>query len=141
MLLVRKLTKDEKGMTAAFVAVLMLVLVALAGLVLDGGILMLKKLELSSASDASALAVSKAYDQSLWENEGKVVIDPILAEQHVITTLQKNMPTANIVEIVIDPVEQNKATIKTKAVVETVFMKAFGIEKRTIYITVKCVVG
>lgn len=141
MKILRKLLQDEKGMAAAFIAILMLVLIALAGLILDGGILMSKKLELSSASDASALAVSKAYDKGLWENEEKVEIDPILAEEYVITTLQKNMSSAKLVEINIDPIEKNKATIKTKAEVETVFMKAFGIDKRTIYITVKCVIG
>lgn len=137
----RDLYQDEKGLSAALIAVMMLVLIAFAGLILDGGILIAKRLELSAATDAAASSLAKAYDQPLWENEGIAVFDPILAEEYVIRLLNKNMPSAKLVEIVIDPVQQNKAVLKTKAEVETVFLKAFGINKRTTYISVTCTLG
>lgn len=138
-MIIEKMIKDERGITAAFLAVLMLVLIAFTGLILDGGLLMCGKLKLSAASDSAILSVIKAYNEEIWHEENKIVLDKVLVEKYVTKYLKENMKEAHIDQIKI--ASMNKVEITTYAEIETVFMKIFGIDKKRVYITVKCVVG
>ncbi|WBW95953.1 TadE/TadG family type IV pilus assembly protein [Oceanirhabdus sp. W0125-5] len=141
MNLIIRLKKDQRGIAAAFFAVMMLIFMALAGVIIDGGLMMVKKIQLTSASEAAILSITKTYDKDLWEQEGKVHLDPIMAEENVIKLLQENMREAELIEFKIDSVNHNSGWIKTKAECEMVFMQIFGIKKKTIYVNYDITVG
>lgn len=136
-----RLIKDERGIISAFFAIMMLVFMALAGIIIDGGILMLKKIELTSASEAAILSVAKAYNKEIWEKENRVEINPLQAEEYVQKLLSDNMKDAKLVDFGTDPLKKDTAWIKTKVKCEFVFMKIFGVNEKTLYVEYDVTVG
>ncbi|MPN43467.1 hypothetical protein SDC9_191027 [bioreactor metagenome] len=118
-------------------AAIMMMLIAMAGLITDGGIMMYTKIRLEAAADAAAHSTGAAYDAELWEESGIVELDPFVAEQYASILLNENFPEAVLESCEIDPVQKNVATVKARVVVQTVFMKVFGIDNKTIRVTVK----
>lgn len=132
MEIVRKLWRDQRGVSVVFVMVAMPVVIAMAGLVIDGGILMMTKLQLDNAVDAASLAATQGYDQEIWENEGQVVIlqsdAEILARQY----LTANMPRSTLRSVEVNPNSPNHVKVTAEAKAPVFFMQMFGINTRTI---------
>ncbi len=128
----RGLLDDERGMAAVLAAFIMLVIVALAGLVIDGGLLLYNEMRLEQATVAAARATRNAYDVVLWETQGIVELDPYLASKIAKEYLAYNLPEATVESCEVRPPKKNEAIVKTKVEVETIFVKIFGIDKKIV---------
>lgn len=136
-----ELYTNERGQAAALAAAVILMLIALTGLVVDGCLLIYNKVRLEAATEAAAHATFLAYDRELWENEGIVELDPYWAKHYATKLLNQNFPKAVLQSCEVGPVAKNTAIVKTSVEVELIFMKAFGIEKKTVRATIKNKVG
>ncbi len=130
--LIRLFLKDERGFAALLFAIMMPILIALAGLLIDGGLVMYSKAKLEAASEAAALSTIAAYDEEIWEDYGVVVIDEYTATLYAQYYLALNLPEAYIVFCEVDFINPSKVTLITEIPVEMVFAKAFGINERKI---------
>ncbi len=139
--MIKKLYQDDRGMVAVITAFFLLVLVALAGLVIDGGLLIYQRIRLEAATEAAAMATVEAYDVAIWEEHGIVELDPYWAEIHARNYLNINLPEAILESCEVNPFKKNQAIVRSKMEVNTVFMRAFGIEKRTIRTLVRSIGG
>jgi Flp pilus assembly protein TadG len=130
----RKITtilKSEKGNTLPLMAAVILLMIALAGIIIDTGLVIEAKLQLHSATKAAANASRKAYDQTIWDKEKKVVLIQGTMEAYANEYLHYNLPKAKLVDVTIF---NNYSTdvsgeIKTKYKVDLIFMKIFGIDE------------
>jgi len=140
-LILNQLIKSEAGNTLVIMAIVLLVLVAISGMVVDTGLLIEGKIKLHSATKAAAKSVVEAYDAEKWESERSVVLNPEVAEQTALIYLQYNLPEATIVSVVVPEESPNKAIVKTKLKVNFVFMKIFGVENCEVGSTITGIVG
>lgn len=70
----RRLVRDERGQVAPLVAVCLLGLLAVAGLVIDGGMMFSVRRHVQSLADGAARAGAMAVDESsLRENGGETI--------------------------------------------------------------------
>ncbi len=107
-----KATEHETGQNLVIFAVLLVVLVILAGLVIDGGFGLVKRREAQNAADAGALAGATALCEG----------DPSLAESQAIDyAVNRNHASTARVDIINDSVVVT-ATVEHK----TFFMGLFG---------------
>jgi hypothetical protein len=67
---------DESGMVTAFVVVFTLALLAMAGLVLDGGLTLAAKVRAIDDAQAAARAGAQAIDIPLYRATGQITLDP-----------------------------------------------------------------
>jgi hypothetical protein len=70
---------DESGMVTAFVVIFTLALLAMAGLVLDGGLTLAAKVQAIDDAQAAARAGAQAIDIPLYRSTGQVTLDPTQA--------------------------------------------------------------
>jgi len=70
---------DESGMVTAFVVVFTLALLAIAGLVLDGGLTLAAKVRAIDDAQAAARAGAQAIDIPLYRATGQIALDPTQA--------------------------------------------------------------
>ncbi|HET9690075.1 MAG TPA: hypothetical protein VFP61_02910 [Acidimicrobiales bacterium] len=70
---------DESGMVTAFVAIFTLALLAMAGLVLDGGLTLAAKVRAIDDAQAAARAGAQAIDIPLYRATGQITLDPTQA--------------------------------------------------------------
>lgn len=84
--------REESGQTAVLVAVTILGLLAIAGLVIDGGVLFSARRGLQSLADGAARAGAMAIDEASLRQSGgaSVILDPLIAEQAVADYLEAN---------------------------------------------------
>ena len=79
--------RQERGAVAPLVAVMLLGLLAMAALVIDGGLLFAERRDLQAAADGAARAGAMAIDEDLLRETGAVRLDPasarIAAERYV----------------------------------------------------------
>lgn len=71
----------EAGQALVLVAMLLVGLMAVAGLAVDGGILFAQRRSLQNVADAAALAGAMQIDEDAYRAAGAVVLDPAAAEQ------------------------------------------------------------
>ena len=79
--LVRRLRDDESGQIIVLVAILMVGLVAVVGLVTDGGLVFSQRRDLQNVADAAALAGAMQIDQDAYRASGAVALDEPAARQ------------------------------------------------------------
>ena len=79
----RRLVSDERGQVAPLVAVCLLGLVAIAGLVVDGGMMFSVRREIQSLADGAARAGAMAVDESALRTSGgeSIKLDPEAARR------------------------------------------------------------
>jgi len=70
---------DEEGMVTAFVVIFTLALLAMAGLVLDGGLALAAKVHAIDDAQAAARAGAQAIDIPLYRSTGTITLDPAQA--------------------------------------------------------------
>jgi uncharacterized membrane protein len=72
---VTSLQRDERGQVMIMVAIFMAGLVAVVGLVTDGGLMFAQRRDLQNAADAAALAGAMQIDERAYRATGEVVLD------------------------------------------------------------------
>ena len=72
--------RGERGAVAPLVAMMLLGLLALAALVIDGGLLFAERRDLQGLADGSARAGAMAIDEDLLRETGTVRLDPAAAQ-------------------------------------------------------------
>lgn len=110
----------EKGSAAVFFCLLLPVILAIAGMCIDGSYLLYKKAELGSATKFAAISATAFYHT---EN-GRIIIDSDPAEGAAETTLKKNCTDAWINQFTI---QENECTVDSALVVTFFFVRIFGI--------------
>jgi len=122
--------KREAGWVIAWLVVLAPLLLSLLGLVLDGGILMLRSQALDAASDAAALAATDAWDRDYWKWNGRVRIDLGGADSMARQYLARNMPDARVVQVTVS--SSNRVNVRTEAKVPFFFLRILGWKEQTV---------
>ena len=82
-----RMRRDEEGQLSAFVAILVLPLVAVAGLVYDGGSVMAAHQEAITEAFQAARAGAQALDANALRQAGTVVVDPVAARSAALAYL------------------------------------------------------
>ncbi len=72
--------RGERGAVAPLVAMMLLGLLALAALVIDGGLLFAERRDLQGLADGAARAGAMAIDEDLLRETGAVRLDPAAAQ-------------------------------------------------------------
>jgi uncharacterized membrane protein len=72
--------RGERGAVAPLVAVMLLGLLALAALVIDGGLLFAERRDLQGLADGAARAGAMAIDEDLLRETGTLRLDPAAAQ-------------------------------------------------------------
>ena len=72
----RRRVGAEEGMVTAFVVIFTLALLAMAGLVLDGGLALAAKVHAIDDAQAAARAGAQAIDIPLYRSTGTITLDP-----------------------------------------------------------------
>jgi len=85
---VRRLHSDERGQIIVLVAILMIGLVAVVGLVTDGGLVFSQRRDLQNVADAAALAGAMQIDENAYRASGAVVLDERAARQAAVEYLE-----------------------------------------------------
>ncbi len=85
----RELAADESGQALALTAIFLMGLVAVVGLVADGGLVMAQRRDLQHAADAAAAAGAMQLDEAAYRASGGavVVLDPGAAREAAIVRL------------------------------------------------------
>jgi uncharacterized membrane protein len=84
---VRQLRAGEAGQVLVLVAVLLLGLVAVAGLATDGGLVFAQRRDLQNLADAAALAGAMQIDEGAYRGGGAVALDQAAARHAAETYL------------------------------------------------------
>ncbi|MDP2949754.1 MAG: pilus assembly protein TadG-related protein [Chloroflexota bacterium] len=71
----RRFSADEGGQVIVMVAITMVGLVAVVGLVSDGGLVFAQRRDLQNVADAAALAGAMQVDEGAYRASGSVVLD------------------------------------------------------------------
>ena len=72
--------REDRGAVAPLVAVMLLGLLAMAALVIDGGLLFAERRDLQGMADGAARAGAMAIDEDLLRETGAVRLDPAAAQ-------------------------------------------------------------
>ena len=75
----RRRLGEEEGMVSAFVVIFTLALLAMAGLVLDGGLALSAKVRAIDDAQAAARAGAQAINIPLYRSSGQITLDPAQA--------------------------------------------------------------
>lgn len=73
--------RDERGVVAPLVAIMLLGLLAIMALVIDGGVLFAARRDLQGLADGAARSGAMSVDIDELRRSGQVRLDPSLAEQ------------------------------------------------------------
>lgn len=103
------------------------VLLVLAGLLIDGGRIILSFNKLFQSTHIAAEANLGSYDRELWKTKREVKLDFPLSEMIVRDVLYYNMKEADIVFIV--PISQSSIMVRTESEVPIVLMQKIAEDK------------
>jgi len=137
--MIARLLRNEKGSAFAVFAIFLPVLIAVMGLVIDGGNVFYNKIRLDMATEAAALSTISSYNKEIYETQGIVILDAVHGKTMAEKYLKANFPEAEIESVNVEP--QNTATVYTSMTVEFHFMKIFGMKEKKINSHCKCVGG
>ncbi|HEY3366949.1 MAG TPA: pilus assembly protein TadG-related protein [Symbiobacteriaceae bacterium] len=124
------MSRREAGWVTTWLVVFAPALIAFMGLVLDGGVLLVKQQKLDAAADAAALAATDAWDREYWKWNGAVRIDPGGADGLARQYLTRSLPDARLVEVTVNPA--NRVNVRTELTVPFFFMRIVGMKERTL---------
>lgn len=85
LLFLKKIIKDENGNTLVFAALTMVVLIGMAGLAIDGGLVYMTRAGLQKTTDAAVL--SGAQELTNTQDKVNTVVNDILTAQHESSSL------------------------------------------------------
>ena len=118
--------KNNKGNIIILLCMGLPLLIAIAGMCIDGGLLMYYEAKLMAATKLAAISASSHYTA----NEGKVIING--KESDADEVLSKNFNGAKIQDsgFILDG---NKVTVNTEVKIDFAFMKIFNINNTIIH--------
>jgi Flp pilus assembly protein TadG len=79
---------DQSGQAIVLVTILMVGLVAVVGLVTDGGLVFSQRRDLQNVADAAALAGAMQIDEGVYRASGEVLLDEPAARQAAVQYLE-----------------------------------------------------
>jgi len=121
--IVRHLRGDESGQIIVLVAILMVGLVAVVGLVTDGGLVFSQRRDLQNAADAAALAGAMQIDESAYRASSAVVLDERAARQAAVEYLEAE---GDITYVVVVRPARVEVSVSRRA--STGFLQVIGID-------------
>ncbi len=74
------MNRDQQGAVTVFVTIMTVALLAVAGLVVDGGRILAARREASNVAESAARAGSQALDVTVLRAQNRVVLDPARAQ-------------------------------------------------------------
>jgi uncharacterized membrane protein len=115
---------EERGQVIVLVAVLMVGLVAIVGLVTDGGLLFTQRRNLQNVADSAALAGAMRIDENAYRGSGggSVVLDEGAAYQAAVEYLQEEGDLGYRVDVTAGRVE-----VSVSRQASTGFLRVIGI--------------
>lgn len=119
--------RNKKGYSTALLALLLPVLICVLGFVIDGGLIIYRANELSSAVKIAAISATSIYD---IDDEGEYRLTA--SDNDVQEILNTNMDGAVLNFFSIDTEITGSCTVEGSYHVDFVFMKIFGIEGKTV---------
>lgn len=118
--------RDERGSVTAFVVVFAVALIAVAGLVFDGGMLLAARRRALNEAEAAARAGAQAIDLDALRSGEGVVIDEVEAEQRAREQLGELASDA-VVEV-----DGDVVTVRLSFDQPLAILSAFGVPDQTI---------
>lgn len=79
--------RDEQGTVTAFVATFVVAILAVTGLVIDGGRVLTARQLASDQADAAARAGAQALDEAALRGDGLLTLDPVAARHRALAYL------------------------------------------------------
>lgn len=120
---VRRLGREECGQVIVLVAILMVGLVAVVGLVTDGGLVFSQRRDLQNVADAAALAGAMQIDEDAYRASGKVALDERAAYEAAVEYLDAEGDLTY--SVVVRPTRVEVAVLRQAS---TGFLGVIGIE-------------
>ena len=117
---------SERGSVTAFVVVFTVALLAVAGLVVDGGFLLAAKREALNEAEAAARAGAQAVDLDLLRGGGGVGLDPQAAERRALEYLDARGRTGTVT------VDGDVVRVRVTFEHPLTILGAFGLGPRTV---------
>ena len=116
----------ESGMVTAFVVIFTLALLAMAGLVLDGGLALAAKVQAIDDAQAAARAGAQAIDIPLYRATGQVTLDPgeAVADAHRYLTASGHTGTV--------AVTGDQVTVTVSVTQPTQILSIVGVDQLTV---------
>ena len=115
--------RDERGSASAFVIGIAITLLALAGLVVDGGGALNARMTLADDVEAAAVAGAQATDELRLRRDQELVIDPAEARDRALAVLSgRGYEGINIV------VTDESVTVTARDRVPTLMLNLIGID-------------
>jgi Flp pilus assembly protein TadG len=120
----RTVIRDEQGQAMVMVAIFMLGLVAVAGLITDGGMVFAQRRELQNAADAAAAAGAMQVDQATYRasNGATVTLDGSAARSAATSYLA----IENVVDYDVN-VSTTEVRVNVRRSAKTGFLRMLGI--------------
>ena len=113
-------------MVTAFVVVFTMALIAMAGLVLDGGLALSAKVQAIDDAQAAARAGAQAIDIPLYRSTGQITLDPQAASQDAEGFLAQSGHTGTV------SVSGEQVTVTVTIAQPTQILSVFGIDRITV---------
>ena len=88
--------RAEDGQAAVVLVMALVVILAVAGLVVDGGAVVTGKIGLQAEADAAARRGAEAVDAAAFETTGAGVLDPAAAEDAAWSYVATTCPTCSV---------------------------------------------
>ena len=123
---------NNRGAAVILLAICLPMMIAFAGLLLDGGFLVLNKLKLQAAVESASLAALDSYCRDAWEVYRRIELIREEARALAGAYLRKNLPPGATFTFTVDIPSPNEATVSAEMEIPTFFMKVFGINKKTV---------
>lgn len=123
---IARLNVDERGQVLPLVATFLLGLVAVAGLVADGGMVLVQRRDLQNVADAAAAAGAMQLDEEAYRASGgtDLVLDLSAAEQAAIATLISEDGTDFAVEA-----DAARVEVEVSRQATTAFLRVLGVSQ------------
>lgn len=125
MRILRAFHDDEGGQALILVALFLVGLIAVAGLVADGGLVLAQRRDLQNVADAAAAAGAMQIDEAAYRASGGalIVLDPDAAQQAAIGYLVRENGT----EYAVETTDESVAVAVTR-IAPTAFLRVLGID-------------
>ncbi|GAU76350.1 TadE/TadG family type IV pilus assembly protein [Fusibacter sp. 3D3] len=130
--------KEEKGATALISIMMMFVLLAFAGLIIDCGYVVYSKIGLDEATMQASDSAILAVDNDYFDETGEVEIIIEDAADYIEYVLLYNLPDAILISVEADPIKPNIVEVYSQRTVPVHFSKILGINEVTIYSKAIC---
>lgn len=114
--------RAEQGQLSAFVLVLLVALLALAGLSLDGGLALASKVRAGGAAESAARAGAQGLDLATYRATGALRLDPVLARELAQRYLASIGATGTVA------IAGDTVTVEVTAIYRTQLLSLVGVE-------------